>query len=48
MGILLDKGKGRLAFTISIISTVLYWGSIAIFGIASPVLLTALTCLTFL
>ncbi|UZP35524.1 hypothetical protein NXS19_003340 [Fusarium pseudograminearum] len=33
MGILLDKGKGRLAFTISIISTVIYWGSIAIFGL---------------
>jgi MFS family permease len=32
MGMLLDKGKGRLAFTISIFSTALYWGSIAIFG----------------
>ncbi|KAL6921531.1 hypothetical protein FSHL1_005500 [Fusarium sambucinum] len=32
LGMLLDKGKGRLAFAISILSTVLYWGSIALFG----------------
>ncbi|RGP79183.1 hypothetical protein FLONG3_2619 [Fusarium longipes] len=33
MGILVDKGKRRLAFTINIFSTVLYWGSIAVFGL---------------
>ncbi|KAG8676794.1 hypothetical protein FPOAC2_02906 [Fusarium poae] len=33
MGILLDKGKGRLAFAISISSSVLYWGSMALFGL---------------
>lgn len=32
MGLLLDKGKARLAFTLSILSTVLYWGSVSVFG----------------
>ncbi|KAH7193336.1 major facilitator superfamily domain-containing protein [Fusarium flagelliforme] len=32
MGILVDKGRRRLAFILNITSTVLYWGSIVIFG----------------
>jgi hypothetical protein len=34
IGILVDKGRRRLAFILNITSTVLYWGSITIFGIA--------------
>lgn len=34
MGILVDKGRRRLTFILNITSTVLYWGSITIFGIA--------------
>lgn len=33
MGILVDKGRRRLAFILNITSTVSYWGSIMIFGI---------------
>lgn len=33
MGILVDKGRRRLAFILNITSTLLYWGSITIFGI---------------
>jgi hypothetical protein len=33
MGILVDKGRRRLAFILNIVSTISYWGSITIFGI---------------